>query len=78
MTLQEMTPTERIGKMSKDRIKFTQWFLDLVILIHRDGTDLEDIAVSNEEAFTLYEEGVTPEYVYVILWDKDAGNFYRI
>jgi hypothetical protein len=71
-------PGDLIGHLSKCQITFTQWLIELTALIVRDGTDLEDIAITHNEVMGYYEAGHVPIYVYDTIWDKDGGSFIKL
>lgn len=76
--LSEQRPNDLTGQLSRRQISFTQWLIELVVLIARDGMSAEDIAITHNEVTGYYEAGHTPIYVYGTIWEKDGANFIKL
>lgn len=60
-------------------MNYTNWILQLLCIIIADS-DLEahEIAFTEDELKEYHAKGIAPTTVYNDIWQKDAGNYYKI
>lgn len=64
--------------ISKRADSFYDFEKKLIEEIKKDGTQENEIVLNHKEIHEYYASGHTPKHVYENIWEKDAGNFYKI
>lgn len=66
--------------MDINKINYTSWVIALIVIILNDNRDMHvfEIALNEDKLKIYFEKKLSPQYVYNDIWERDAGNYYKI